>query len=88
MDERPRRILSGPALGLLVLGCFALAALSLVLPSVPDKDPWSWIVWGREVVHLDLDTGAGSSWKPLPVLFTAPLSPFGDVAPGGCATAP
>jgi hypothetical protein len=72
---------AGPRLGLLVAGCFALAALSLVLPSVPDKDPWSWIVWGREVVHLDLDTGAGSSWKPLPVVFTAPLSLFGGIAP-------
>ncbi|MFL5779969.1 MAG: glycosyltransferase 87 family protein, partial [Thermoleophilaceae bacterium] len=81
MGDRRRRISSGPALGLLVLGCFALAALSLVLPSVPDKDPWSWIVWGREVVHLDLDTGAGSSWKPLPVLFTTPLSLFHGIAP-------
>jgi hypothetical protein len=79
VDERRRRITVG--LPLLVLGCFALAALSLALPSVPDKDPWSWIVWGREVVHLDLDTGAGSSWKPLPVLFTAPLSVAGGIAP-------
>ena len=62
-------------------GCFALAALSLILPSPPGKDPWSWIIWGREVAHLDLDTNSGSSWKPLPVLFTTVFSVFGNAAP-------
>jgi hypothetical protein len=61
--------------------CFAIAAASLALPSAPDKDPWSWLVWGRELAHLQLDTSSGSSWKPLPVLLTAPLSVFGDIAP-------
>jgi hypothetical protein len=37
---------------------------------VPTQDSWSWIVWGREVLHFSLDTTSGSSWKPLPVLFT------------------
>jgi hypothetical protein len=69
-----------PTLALLVLGCFVLAALSLTLPSVPTQDSWSWIVWGREVAHFDLNTNAGSSWKPLPVLFTTVYSIFGDVA--------
>lgn len=79
--DDPERRRSVPILPLLVLGCLAIAALSLILPSVPNKDPWSWIVWGREVAHLDLDTSAGSSWKPLPVLFTTAFSPFGDAAP-------
>jgi hypothetical protein len=70
-----------PGLPVLVLACVALAALSLALPSAPDKDPWSWIIWGREVAHLSLDTAAGSSWKPLPVLFTTVFSPFGHAAP-------
>jgi hypothetical protein len=65
---------------LLVLGCVALAALSLLLPSTPTYDPWAWIIWGREVMHLDLVTTEGPSWKPLPVLFTAPFSLFGDGA--------
>jgi hypothetical protein len=65
----------------LVLGCLALAALSLLLPSAPTYDPWAWLVWGREVVHLDLSTVGGPSWKPLPVLFTAPFSLFGGAAP-------
>src|SRR3954470_23775972 len=63
---------------LLVLGCLALAALSLLLPSVPTYDPWAWIIWGREVAHLDLITKTGPSWKPLPVIFTAPFSLAGD----------
>src|SRR5436190_8911047 len=77
--ERRKRAV--PALPLLVLGCFAIAALSLAGPSVPTQDSWSWIVWGREVAHLSLDTTAGSSWKPLPVLFTTPFSVFGHIAP-------
>ena len=64
----------------LVLGCIALAALSLLLPSTPTYDPWAWIIWGREVVQLDLVTTAGPSWKPLPVFFTAPFSLLGDDA--------
>jgi hypothetical protein len=77
------RLRAAPALPLIVLGCVALAALSLTLPSPPGKDPWSWIIWGREVAHLDLDTMSGSSWKPLPVLFTTVFSLFGDAAAPG-----
>jgi hypothetical protein len=62
------------------LAVCALAALSFVLPSAPTYDPWSWIIWGREVAHLDLVTIQGPSWKPLPVLFTTPFSLFGDDA--------
>ncbi len=58
-----------------------LAALSLLLPSAPTYDPWAWIVWGREVAHLDLNTVAGPSWKPLPVVFTTVFSVFGSAAP-------
>jgi hypothetical protein len=62
----------------LLAGCFALAALSLLLPSVPTYDPWAWIIWGREVTQLDLVTTTGPSWKPLPVLFTTPFALAGD----------
>lgn len=61
--------------------CFALAGLTLLLPSVPSYDPWAWLIWGREVVHLDLHTTTGPSWKPLPVLLTAPYSLAGPAAP-------
>ena len=67
---------------LLLLGCLALAALSLVEVSAPTYDPWAWIVWGREITQLDLVTTDGPSWKPLPVLFTTPFALLGDgVAP-------
>ena len=66
---------------LLAAACVAPAALSLALPSSPTYDPWAWIVWGREIVELDLDTRYGPSWKPLPVLFTTPFALLGDAAP-------
>jgi hypothetical protein len=63
---------------LLVLACVGLAVLSLLLPSAPTYDPWAWLIWGREIAHGELVTTGGPSWKPLPVLFTAPFSLLGD----------
>ncbi len=62
-------------------GCVLLAGLSLLLPITPAFDPWAWLVWGRELTRLELDTTAGPSWKPLPVFMTAILAPLGDAAP-------
>jgi len=64
----------------LLMGCFGIAALSLLLPSVPTYDPWAWIIWGREITEGALTTTDGPSWKPLPVLFTTPFALFGDDA--------
>jgi hypothetical protein len=64
--------------------CLALAALSAaILPTVPSYDPWSWVVWGREVFdpHLSFTVSGGPSWKPLPVVFTAVFGLFGGVSP-------
>jgi hypothetical protein len=61
-----------------------LAALSAaVLPTVPSYDPWSWVVWGREVSdpHLSFAIGGGPSWKPLPFIFTTVFGLFGGAAP-------
>jgi hypothetical protein len=71
----------GRVYALLVAAALALGALTLLYPSTPTYDPWSWIVWGREIVHVDLHTTGGPSWKPLPVLFTIPFSLFGEAAP-------
>jgi hypothetical protein len=60
----------------LLAACLALAALSLLLPSQPSYDPFAWLVWGREIAHGQLDTTGGSSWKPLPVVFTILFAPF------------
>jgi hypothetical protein len=67
-----------------VVACAALAALSAaVLPTVPSYDPWSWIVWGREVTdpHLSFVVSGGPSWKPLPFMFTTVFGLFGGAAP-------
>ena len=72
----------GRRIGLAGLVCLGIAALSLLLPATtPTYDPWAWLVWGREVAALELNTRLGPSWKPLPVLFTTPFSLFGDAAP-------
>ena len=65
----------------IVAGSTLLAALSLLLPTVPTYDPWSWIIWGREVTQLDLSTVSGPSWKPLPVAVTTFGALLGDGAP-------
>lgn len=71
----------GRVYALLALASLGLAGLSLLLPSTPTYDPWSWIIWGREIAHLDLVTTGGPSWKPLPALFTTVFSLFGSAAP-------
>lgn len=64
------------------LACVALAALSLLWTHEPTYDPTAWLVWGRELIHGDLVTLGGPSWKPLPVFFTTPFALFGSsVAP-------
>ena len=62
-------------------GALVLAALSLLIPSTPSYDPWAWLVWGREIAHINLQTTGGPSWKPLPVLFTTAFSLFGKAQP-------
>lgn len=64
-----------------VATALALAAASLALPFFPVYDPWAWLVWGRGLVEGGLETAAGPSWKPLPVLIDAPLSLLGEAAP-------
>ncbi len=62
----------------------AVALLTaIVWPTVPSYDPWSWIVWGREVSdpHLSFFVGGGPSWKPLPFLFTTIYGLLGQAAP-------
>ena len=65
-----------------LLACLALGGLSLLLPSTPTYDPWAWLIWGREILGLELDTRGGPSWKPLPVILTTLFAPLGDMAPG------
>lgn len=76
--HRPR-----PSYPVLLLAAAALAAISLaVLPDGIAYDPWSWLVWGREALHLGLDTrNAATSMKPLPMGVDTVLALTGGAAP-------
>src|SRR5205085_4152176 len=78
-----RRVLfrSGRAYAIAAATSLLLGLASLAYPSAPAYDPWAWIIWGREILHLHLITVGGPTWKPLPVLFTTLLAPFGAAAP-------
>jgi hypothetical protein len=65
----------------LVPAALLVAALSLLAPWALAFDPQMWLVWGRDLTRFTLDTRAGPSWKPGPVLLTAPFSLAGDAAP-------
>ena len=69
---------------MLALGCFAVAALSLLVFDEPTYDPTAWLIWGRQIAHGTLDTVAG------PVLEAVARDPhhavpsFGDDGAIGC----
>jgi hypothetical protein len=65
----------------LIVVALAVGAFSLLIPSTPSYDPWSWIVWGREIIHVNLQTTGGPTWKPLPVIFTTVFALFGKAEP-------
>jgi hypothetical protein len=64
------------AIGLLVFS----AVLVRVTGTRPGYDPYGWLVWGHQTLHLSLDLGGAPSWKPLPYLFTVPYSLTGSFA--------
>jgi len=65
-----------------ILAILAAAAASpLLVRTAPGYDPWSWLLWGREVAGGTLSTVAGPAFKPLPVAVCALLAPLGSVAP-------
>src|SRR3954453_2567779 len=64
--------------------CLALAAASLALPSGLSYDQYAWLIWGRDLAPLGLSVdGPGTSWKPLPAMIDALLTPLGRSAPYG-----
>jgi hypothetical protein len=65
---------------------WAISAVALVIFSAalvrwggtrPGYDPYGWLNWGYQTLHLKLDLGGAPSWKPLPYLFTVPYALFG-----------
>lgn len=79
-DPAPRAR-SGRRVVVLVGACALVAVASLPLPATLGYDPWAWLVWGREVGRLSLDTTGGPSWKPLPVLVTTITALAGALSP-------
>ena len=73
----------GAAANLLRQHPWVAGAIALVLVSTgivvwararPGYDPYGWLVWGYQTIHLTLDLGGAPSWKPLPYLFTVPYA--------------
>jgi hypothetical protein len=79
--EAPSSALSAHRASRLAVGAIALAALTLLAPWALAFDPTAWLVWGRDTLHLALDTSPGPSWKPLPVVFTTPFALVPGLAP-------
>src|SRR5881227_3925910 len=77
-----RRGIKPPPLLIVAAVCTAAAVVSLALPSGPMYDSYSWLIWGRDLAHLTLSTsGTGTSWKPLPAIADAVLTPLGSAVP-------
>ncbi|MGH2877378.1 MAG: hypothetical protein ACRDLV_14090 [Solirubrobacteraceae bacterium] len=51
------------------------AVLIVVLTRMrPDYDAFGWLVWGKQVLHWNLNTDGAPSWKPLTFIFTLPYA--------------
>jgi hypothetical protein len=49
-------------------------AFVLVTHARPSYDAFGWLVWGRQVLHWNLNTDGAPSWKPLTFIFTLPYA--------------
>src|ERR1700722_3459078 len=79
---RPARTRGNGWLYLAIIGLALIAgAVTLRLPTTPNYDPWVWVIWGREIVHGQLSTTGGPTLKPLAMVFTTIVAPFGSAAP-------
>jgi hypothetical protein len=69
-------------IAILVVSAAVAAVSLLVIPRTLGYDPWSWLVWGREIDHLQLNTrNAATAMKPFPVLVDTVLASTGSAAP-------
>ena len=64
----------------MLLAVIAASVLAVVLAGIrPSYDGFGFLVWGRQVLHWNLNTDGAPSWKPLPFLFTLPYAAAGHV---------
>ncbi|HLH67203.1 MAG TPA: hypothetical protein VKV27_16045 [Solirubrobacteraceae bacterium] len=71
-----RRVAAWVAAAAAVLG--AAVAVVLATGMRPDYDAFGWLVWGRQVLHWNLNTDGAPSWKPLTFIFTLPYALAGQ----------
>ncbi|HWE13359.1 MAG TPA: hypothetical protein VG365_07610 [Solirubrobacteraceae bacterium] len=77
---RHRRRLPARRWLFVLLLVLAASALVVVLTGIrPSYDGFGFLVWGRQVLHWNLNTDGAPSWKPLPFLFTLPYAVTGHV---------
>jgi hypothetical protein len=58
-----------------VAAVIGVSVLVVVLTDMrPDYDGFGWLVWGRQVLHWNLNTDGAPSWKPLTFVFTLPYA--------------
>src|ERR1044072_4411144 len=60
-EPNPRCTVTQRPFAIAVVACLALAAGSLALAHALAYDSWAWLVWGRELAGLHLDTSSGPS---------------------------
>jgi hypothetical protein len=75
--ERHTRVPSRTTLlwAAVVIGVIAVAIAWIELTDTrPAYDAFGWLVWGRQVLHWNLNTDGAPSWKPLTFLFTLPYA--------------
>jgi len=67
-----------------LVGTAGLVLLSFLLVrwagTRPGYDPYGWLIWGYQTLHLNLDLAGAPSWKPLPWLFDVPFAVLGRTA--------
>jgi hypothetical protein len=65
---------------LVTLAVLAVSAIAVLVAGIrPSYDGFGFMVWGRQVLHWNLNTDGAPSWKPLPFLFTLPYAVAGRI---------
>src|ERR1700691_52974 len=52
--------------------------IAKVAQTRPGYDPYGWLIWGYQTIHGSLSLAGAPSWKPLPLIVTAPAALFGN----------
>lgn len=50
------------------------ACVGLFFYARPSYDAMGWMVWGRQILHWNLNTYGQPAWKPLPLIVTLPAA--------------